>query len=231
MLVTLDDTKNYLAVPLGDTTYDVFLNSQIAFLSSVIESYCRRKFEQATYTQEFFLDQFDDISQRRQLWAFSFPIISVTTVKEVITVDGVDDETLVDATQYRIHKPFGKLEKFNEYGLKENWFACMSQGYMARVEVVYDAGYAIVPLEIQNVMFELIAERFNKHKSGIDLNFGNDVQRFSVPGVMSIDFDYTLQNNERNTRFGMFIKGYSNVLDMFRSERAVLGTIKDNYVS
>jgi hypothetical protein len=81
-------------------------------------------------------------------------------------------------------------------------------------------------------MYELIEERYNKKVAGVALNFGSDVQRLSVPGVMSIDFDYTLQNNERDSKFGMFIKGYANVLDSFRSERSILAdSIKDGYVS
>lgn len=231
MLVTLDDTKNYLQIPLATLDYDIFLNTQIDFLSKVIEEYCQRKFEQITYTQEFYIDLFNDNNSRKQLWAFQYPIISVTSVKEITTVNSVDNEVLVAAQEYRIHKDLGKLERFSAFGIRQNWFVDLSNQDFARTQVIYEAGYASIPLTIQNVMFELIAERYNKHKAGIDLNFGNDIQRLSVPGVMSIDFDYTLQNNERKSRLGMFVKGYSNVLDMFRSERAILGSIKDNYVS
>ncbi len=48
---------------------------------------------------------------------------------------------------------------------------------------------------------------------------------------MSIDFDYTLQANERKTGFGMILGNYVNILDQYRSERPLIGAIKENYVS
>lgn len=230
MLVTLDDTKNYLGISLVDTTYDVFLNSQIAFLSEVISNYCRRIFDQTDYVEEFYIDNYDPLEDKK-LWTFHYPVNSITSINEVLTFDGVDELTLIPAEEYLVHNRSGMVERFSDYGIRQRWFQNMSIGNKARIRILYNAGYSTVPLDIQNVVFELIEERYNKKKSGISLNFGNDVQRLSVPGVMAIDFDYSLQNNERKSKYGMFIKGYTNILDVYRSERAIKGMIREEYVS
>ena len=229
MLVTLDDTKNYLGIDLIDTTYDTFLNGQIALFSSTIENYCQRKFEQASYTQEFYYDQFS--IGMNSLYTYHYPIISVASIKEIYTIAGSDEETLIESQQYRAHNPSGKIDRFSEYGVREAWFYEMCNQDYARTQVIYDAGYATIPAEIQHVCFQLIEQEYNKKKSGVALSFGSDVQRLSIPGVMSIDFDYSLQNNERTSTFGMFLKGYANILDPFRSERALGGSIVEGYVS
>jgi len=102
---------------------------------------------------------------------------------------------------------------------------------LQELEVEYTAGYSDIPSVIEDVVFNVVEQRYNKKASGVALSFGNDVQRVSIPGVMSVDFDYTLQANERQSKYGMILGNYGNVLDPWRSERALIGEIKDNYVS
>ena len=75
-----------------------------------------------------------------------------------------------------------------------------------------------------------MGERYNKKSSGVDLNFGSDVQRVSIPGAISIDFDYSLSNNERKSAYGVILGSNSNILDDWRSERSVIGSGKLEYV-
>lgn len=214
MLVSLNDMKNYLGIPLVDTTYDQFLTDQLELISDILEAYCRRKFLSASYTQTFYRDEFNEDTQRlRQLILFHYPLTSITSV----TADG----ELVTADLYR----------FNESGILmrvdgSDW----KHMFCEDLVVEYTSGYADTPSIIKNVVFTLVSERYNKKKSGIDLGFGNDVQRVSIPGVMSIDFDYTLQSNERKSTFGMILGNWANALDYYRSERAILGTVELNYV-
>ena len=100
----------------------------------------------------------------------------------------------------------------------------------AYIDVVYDAGYATVPLEIQESIKQLIQARYNRKQSGVDFNFGSNVQRINIPGVMGIDFDYTLNTNERANKFGMILGDYLNVFDAYRSERTITGDRTEVYL-
>lgn len=222
-LVTLDDMKTYLGIPLPDTAYDVFLQQQLDIISASIEGYCGRKFAQATYTQVFEAQDMPTNTNVSYLHMYHYPTISITSVKEKLDTD----ETVV--TTYTNHQPTGKIYKTDDSNGRENWF--QEYGNTSQVEIVYDAGYATTPLPIQDVVYAIVEQRYNKKISGIAISFGDDVQRISIPGVMSIDFDYTLQANERKSAYGMILGNYSNVLDQYRSERAIIGTIRENYVS
>ena len=96
--------------------------------------------------------------------------------------------------------------------------------------IEYDAGYATIPSAILSVLDSLVGERYNKKSSGVDLNFGSDVQRISIPGTISLDFDYSLSNNERKSAYGSILGNNANILDDWRSDRAVLGSDKLIYV-
>jgi len=208
MLVSLDNMKTYLGI--NNTTYDEFLTEQLNLISDVVEAYCRRKFSEATYIQTFYAG---DCDYSRHLQTFHFPIISVE--------DGdieLDGEAL-DATEYRVHKPSGTITR------KSGFFFSSDE-----TVITYTAGYETIPTPIQSVVKTLVAERYNKKTAGISLDFGSDVQRISIPGAISIDFDYSLQNNERSSAFGSILGSQANVLDFYRSERAVLGSGKIEYV-
>lgn len=228
MLVSLSDMKDYL----GETTntYDTFLTNQITIISDSAEGYCARKFLSATYTQTYYGRDFDKDNDAENLFTYHYPVTSVASVKEIEKDgDGVDiNTTTLTTDEFLFHPESGKFKKTTRDGYQRFWFT--EYGYNSRVEIEYTAGFATTPTPIQDVVYNLVEQRYNKKVAGIDINFGQDVQRLSVPGVMSIDFDYTLQSNERKTAFGMILGNYVNVLDMYRSERKLVGEIKENYV-
>jgi hypothetical protein len=211
MLVTLDEMKTYLGIALVDTTYDSFLTEQLILFSSVIENYCGRKFAQTTYTQTFYRESGERLDE---LMAYHFPLVSVTSVTDVTNT------VVLDPSEYRVNKPFARIKP------------TQTKTFITEeMNVIYSAGYATIPVEIQTVCKLLVEEKYNKKKSGVALNFGSDVQRISIPGVVGIDFDYTLQSNERKSSFGMLIGNYANVLDFFRSDRRVVGSVEEYYLS
>jgi len=224
-LVTLSEVKTYLGVTVTD--YDTFLQSEIDLFSAAINNYCGRKFEETTYVETFYYSDYTENRDRKILQLYSFPLSSIASVKEIETTDAVDNETTLAVTEYRAGNT-ARIRKFSE-GQQLFWFSNLQLN--SRIEIEYTAGYATTPLEVQNVIYALIEERFNKHKSGVNLDFGNNVQRVSIPGTISIDYDYTLQANERSQTYGMFLGNYVNVLDFWRSERAVVSSIKEVYVS
>lgn len=206
MLDTLANVKSRLGIT--GTSYDTFLTSQITLISDVIEAYCRRKFLEADYEQTFY---YGDLQKSTKLDLFHYPIVSVTSIEE----DGV----AVDAADYRIHKASGTIIR--------------TSGYFHGAEetvVTYTAGLDSCPTPVLSVLDSLVLERYNKKVNGIDLNFGSDVQRISIPGAISIDFDYTLSNNERKNTYGSILGSNMNILDDYRSDRAVVGNGKLVYV-
>lgn len=215
MLVTLNAMKDFLGIPLATLTYDAFLTLQIQVVSEAIEGYCNRKFAEATYTQTFRRNDFQIVPLEIAL--YHFPLSSITSIVE--KEEDADDGSPV--TDYRFHLPTAKLHK--------NWGRFFANGKILEIE--YIAGFATLPYLIQNVVFSLVQERYNKKINGVDLNFGSDVQRISIPGTISIDFDYSLNSNERKSAYGQILGNQINVLDGFRSERSLVGDVRVSYVS
>lgn len=209
MLDSLANVKSRLGI--STDADDTFLTNQIALISEVIERYCRRRFEATDWVQNFYRE---DILNTNRLELFHFPTISLTSV--------IIDDTALDSTKFRMHKPTSILLR-----------TMYSPPLLGdEIEVKYRAGYEAgqMPKPILEVLDALVNERYNKKKSGVDLNFGSDVQRVSIPGAISIDFDYSLANNERKSAYGTIIGNYANVLDDWRSERSVVGSGEIEYV-
>lgn len=208
MLVSLADMKTYLGI--SGTTYDNFLTEQLTLVSDAIEAYTKRKFAQATWEEVLYSS---DYAFNGKFKTYHFPIISVTSILDQ------DDVAIVGADDYRIHKPTGTITRKSGYffGTEET-------------KIRYVAGYATIPPLIQAAVKSLVSERYNKKVSGVDLNFGSDVQRISIPGAIAIDFDYSLQNNDRATAFGGILGSQLNNIDYFRSERALIGSTKLTYI-
>jgi len=216
MIVTLDEMKTYLGIELIDTTYDDFLNQQLSIVNAAIENYCGRKFSPTDYTQTYYRDDTNQV-RSPDLYSFHYPLNSVTSIT---------DEDGENYPEYRIQTDTGKVTRENTF-IKFSWFTGNRTIIMS-----YNAGYTTMPPDLQQVVFALVSEAYNKEVNGIDLNFGADIQRVSVAGVMSIDFDYTLQANERGSAFGMILGNWANVCDFYRSERgAIAGKIWENYVA
>lgn len=216
MLVSLADMKEYLGITVAD--YDDFLTQQIETISEAIEAYCSRKFEEANYTQYFYKEDFAKYNMMTDsLMLYHFPVTIITSVKEKNT----EIEAGISVTDIRVNKPTAKINR-RQY----QSFFCNGD----IVEVVYSAGFAEIPFTIQNAVYSLVAERYNKKKAGIDLNFGSDVQSISIPGTITVAYDYSLQDNERSSAFGSILGKYVNTLDYFRSERTLIGKLTPEFV-
>ena len=206
MLDTLSNVKSRLGI--STTADDTFLTAQITLISDVIEAYCRRKFTASNWVQTFYKS---DLVRTEYLELRHFPAIQVTAV----TVDDV----ALSLADLRIHKPTSRIRKSDGYPF-----------YGEEIVVAFQAGYAAVPSPILSVLDDIVGQRYNKKKSGVELNFGSDVQRISIPGAISLDFDYSLANNDRKSAYGTILGSSVNVLDEWRSERVVAGSSKIEYV-
>lgn len=206
-LDTLANVKLRLGITISSD--DAFLQQQINVISDVIEAYCGRKFAEANWIQTYYKE---DLNRGLILETYHYPIVQLN---DPVSIDGLN---LLD-TQIRVHKPTGNIRRVDG-----------SYFWGDAIIVTYKSGYAVIPSPIIEVLDSLVSERYNKKKSGVDLNFGSDVQRVSIPGAISIDFDYSLTNNDRVSAFGTLIGNFANVLDNWRSERVVVGSGKIEYV-
>lgn len=204
MLVPLDDMKNYLSIPLSDTSKDVYLIQELETVSQAIEGYCGRVFAKNTYIQTFYFDEFKLMT--KELYLYHYPVTEVEEVEE----NGEE----VPEEQYRLKKNHGIL--INPQGFFR---------FGGDVKVEYEAGYDEIPAPLKSVVFNLVEERYNKRELGIGVGFGSDVQQISIPGTINVAFDYSLQANERKTAFGTILGNYVNILDHYRSERVISGEI------
>lgn len=207
MLATLAEVKARLNI--SGTTDDAFLTTQIAMISDTIEAYCRRVFTETDYIQTFYRG---DYTPAAILELFHFPLTAVASIEE--------DSVVLDTANYRIHKPTGRITRTD----------CNAFFRAEETVISYTAGFEDIPSIILAVLDSLVQERYNKKTSGVNLNFGSDVQSISIPGAISIDFDYSLNNNDRKSDFGAILGSNLNLLDQFRSERAILGDSKLTYI-
>ncbi len=213
-LLTLDEFKDRIA--LTETTYDDFIEVQLNVVSQAIQGYCERVFPLTNYVQTFYKDEMP-VGASAELQLYHFPVPTVTQVLSKAS----DADAGQAVTDYRLNRPTGILTRpkgvyfFND----------------RIIQVSYQAGYANIPEPILDVLVSVVNQRLSKKKLGIDLNFGSDVQRVSIPGAISIDYDYSLQTNERKTAFGSILGNTVNVLDFYRSERTLVGNIRLEYVS
>lgn len=207
MLDSLANVKSRLGITVD--THDPFLTAQITLISDVIEAYCRRKIITADYKQTFYNE---DNSPAKKLELYHYPVQEITSVKE--------DDVVVDDSTYRLHGPTGFVTAID----RQDFFFCR------KTEVEFTAGYDDCPSPILAVLDDIVNERYNKRVAGVALDFGSDVQRISIPGAISIDFDYSLSNNDRKSSYGVILGSNVNILDDWRSERTVIGKDKLEYI-
>jgi hypothetical protein len=217
MIVTLAEMKDRV----GETgaTYDSFLTEQIILVQQAMEEYCGRKFDETSYTQTYYRDEMG-YERVPDLFMYHYPLVTLTQIDE-------GDDTLT-SDEYRVKGDTGKIARVEDDS-KKYWF----RNGAKKVIVQYTAGYTdlTAPKPLKEVIFGVVGQNYQKQVAGLPLDFGQGVQRISVAGVMSIDFDYTLNSNEQKTGMGMIIGTYQNVLDYYKSERVVSGEIHENYVA
>jgi len=215
MLVTLAELKAYLGIVTTD--YDAFLTEQIKLVSEAIEMYCNRSLMKRKFKQTFYREDTGYVNlPMAQLMLYHYPIISIDSITSVTS----SGSNIINLNSFKIHKPTAIIRN------KRDFFNL----FCGDMEVIFTAGYDPMPEVVKNAVYSLVGEAYNKKKSGIDLSFGSDVQSISIPGVINIAYDYTLENNDSDSTFGVLLGNYRNSLDYLRSERTVLGSSQLEYI-
>lgn len=152
-LITVEQLETYLGIDLDDAQAQALIDNA----SAMIEAFTKTVFEQRTITETDDGGGLDLIMSHK-------PIISVTSVTDF----GQDVPVLVDATEYTVYLEEGFIRAlprgrgFNPWTpSKYPHEAPFFNGFWAigakRWEIVYEAGYATVPLDIQQAALMLCA--------------------------------------------------------------------------
>lgn len=150
-LSTLADVK--LQLNINDTTNDAWLTSAISRGSIAIQTYCNRIFAQQTLIDQIWLQNdnypYQVPGQVAPLQLSTWPVISVASV---IVTEGVNvTQNLSQGTDYFIDNDMGQLIRINVYtSFPTNWDS-------APTTVNYVAGYATIPLDIEEALLRWIA--------------------------------------------------------------------------
>ena len=162
-LVTLVKVKEYLEITGTDS--DTLLQGFIDRLSAWVERYCDRIFLQATYT-----DEKHDGDGAKALLVNQYPIDSVTSLFDD-TLRNFGTETKIAAADFVIYKDRGEI----------HLDGLTFQKGLQNVKVTYVAGFATIPIDLQQAVLELVADRFrNKESQGI---------RSQAIGAFRVEYD------------------------------------------
>ena len=178
-LTALAVLKEHLKIETGQTGDDAFLTSLIDRASQFIKRYTGRVLNQTTLTETY------DALGSPVLLLRDFPVVSVTSVHE--SIDQVfDATTLVPAADYYVNLRKGRITRTSG----APWLS-----YPDAVQVVYSAGYATIPTDIEMVALELCAAKWRRRRneglSGKTLSDGSVM--FFTPADMTADLERSLR--------------------------------------
>jgi len=138
-LIEKDPTKIWLGIPLAEISLDDLVEDIINHCSTLIESYCNRKFIQQTFTERH------NGSGTTELLVNQWPINSITSL-HVDAGREFTSETLIDPSNYE----YFSNEQDEGYVI-ERFSETFPRG-RKNIQIVYAAGYptfADVPSDLQ----------------------------------------------------------------------------------
>jgi len=138
-LVDLDITKNYLGIPLAETSQDELVRDFINESSSLVESYCNRLFREKTVTERF------NGARTNEIILKQWPVTSVTSV-HIDSARLFPVGSLVDASDYEL------AENEKAEGISVEIFSQVFPQGRKNIKIVYTYGYALftdVPGDLQ----------------------------------------------------------------------------------
>lgn len=164
-LTELSDVKDELGVK--DGTSDTILQRYISSASLAAMQYCNRTFAVETLSEQFFADHPNRMVRGgvKPLQLSRWPLIAGSTI---VTEDST---LLVENTDYLVDKTNGQLTRLDASGLSVYW-------HPLPLTVVYSAGYATIPLDVEDAIIRMVTRRFAS--KGRDPN----LKQQNVPGVI-----------------------------------------------
>jgi len=148
-LVTLDQAKAALGIPIENTSQDAALSAQIDSVSAAINNYCNRIFAVQEYTDQI----------RNVCGYWGEPL--VTRQFPIVVDDGVPLVTVsegglpLDPAYLELHPETGSLYRLDSASTAPGaWTASL-------ILVEYTAGFDPVPADVQSAALEWITARYS----------------------------------------------------------------------
>jgi hypothetical protein len=193
-LVTLAIVKDELGVGPSVSTYDAQIGRYISAASAAAANYCNRVFPLETLSEVFNIMRARlQFGGEKILQTSRYPIGSIASVTE-------DGTALVANTDYQVDKTTGQLFRLDAgTGLISMW-------NQSPVTVVYDAGYATIPLDVQDAVTRMVKARW--FAKGRDPYTRSE----NIPGVR--DVSYWVPTGDEA---GNMSPDVADILDNYRS--------------
>lgn len=161
-LCTLAAVKAALNIPTATTSKDALITSLIDAASDWAEKYCGRTFTSTTHTEYFSPGSDKRVRKFSELVPREYPIISVTSIREDADRAFTDADTLLGAIDYW-------HDENRIYLYEDGAWISFARGTRT-VQLVYVAGYATIPSDVQRAAVMLTVKLFydsDRQKQGI----------------------------------------------------------------
>jgi uncharacterized phiE125 gp8 family phage protein len=189
-LTTLANVKAELGIT--DSASDALLRRYITGASKAASNYCNRVFAVETVSERFLPGHcYRWVHHSEKLQLARFPLITVTSVTE-------DDTVLTVDTDYLVNSSNGQLTRVSSEHISR-WLAL-------GITVVYSAGYATVPADLEDAVIRMVTQRHSA--KGRDATLRQE----SIPGVR--EATYWIATGEEA---GNFTPDVADILDSYRA--------------
>lgn len=157
-LVTLEETKQWLDIPITDTSKDTILNIYIDGVSEMILGMIGRDILAKDYVEKY------AGTNSNALILKNYPINSVAAVKYIIDNSVVGE---LQSDEYDINSKSGILYKdLAWWKTGGSTFMCRKINYPRRhIRVEYNAGYATTPADLKLLCLQLIQGQYGMDNS------------------------------------------------------------------
>ena len=147
-LMTLDEAKAALGIPLADTSHDAALTMQIEAVSVAANQYCNRVFVVQTY-QDTFRYLTNWLYSGQPLRTRQFPIVVDEGVPLVAVIENGAE---LDGALWEVYPEQGALYRLDG-GLVGEWLG-------TSIIVDYTAGYDPIPPDVRSAALEWLGARW-----------------------------------------------------------------------
>lgn len=149
-LITVDQAKDELKIAADDTTKDGIIGQHIAQISAAINVYCDRIFVRQGYRDQYRSNYSTGLCCGVPLVTRQRPIaVDVGVPVVVVTENGV----VLTPSQWEVDEQMGRIYRLDGGGVA-GWGG-------SPIMVDYDAGYDIIPQDIQAAALKAVTSRYS----------------------------------------------------------------------
>lgn len=154
MFLQLQKVKNYLRIPLTDTSDDDFLTDLMQSSQDTAENYCNRHFEINTYTEQKKI--------MHKIFPNEYPIISVQSITRISPNVYNSVNIPFDVANYKLFPNYLELLDW-QYVTMSNRLQYVEQEESV-IEISYTAGYSVIPTDLTLACIKLVALEYKESR-------------------------------------------------------------------